>query len=58
MRGDNLGMRLLIFLVLVGVFSSVSADGKLSSDIRISSDSLGYDLQYRVYEPEGIRKNS
>jgi enterochelin esterase-like enzyme len=58
MTGDNLGMRLFIFLVLGGVFSSVSADGKLSSDIRISSDSLGYDLQYRVYEPEGMRKNS
>ena len=51
-------MRLFIFLVLVGVSSSVSADGKLSDDIRISSDVLGYDLQYRVYVPEGVRRNS
>lgn len=29
------------------------ADGTLSDDIRISSDALGYDLQYRVYLPEG-----
>ncbi|MFT7470244.1 MAG: enterochelin esterase-like enzyme [Kiritimatiellia bacterium] len=51
-------MRLIIFLVLVGVSNTVSADGKLSEDIRISSDSLGYDLQYRVYEPEDVRRNS
>lgn len=51
-------MRIFIFLVLVAVSSAVSADGKLSGDIRISSDSLGYDLQYRVYEPEGVRSNS
>jgi len=51
-------MRLLIFLFFAALFGSVSADGKLSEDIRISSDILGYDLQYRVYEPEGTRRNS
>jgi enterochelin esterase-like enzyme len=51
-------MRLLVFLVLSSICGPVFADGKLSDDIRIFSDSLGYDLQYRVYEPEGIRRNS
>ena len=51
-------MRLLVFLVLSSVCGPVFADGKLSDDIRIFSDSLGYDLQYRVYEPEGIHRNS
>lgn len=51
-------MRLFVFLVFVSLASSVSADEKLSDDIRIFSDSLGYDLQYRVYEPEGMRRNS
>ena len=51
-------MRLFVFLVLVGVSSSVSAGGELSDDIRISSDALGYDLQYRVYEPEGASRNA
>ena len=30
------------------------AGGSISPDIRISSDALGYDLQYRVYVPEGV----
>lgn len=30
------------------------AGGKLGPDIRISSAVMGYDLQYRVYTPEGI----
>ena len=30
------------------------AGGTLSGDIRILSDALGYDLQYRVYAPEGV----
>ena len=51
-------MRLLVFLVLSSICGPVFADGKLSDNIRIFSDSLGYDLQYRVYEPEGIRRNS
>jgi len=51
-------MRIIFFLVLAGIFSSVFADGKLSDDIRISSERLGYDLQYRVYEPEGTSSNA
>ncbi|MBL4581213.1 MAG: esterase family protein [Gammaproteobacteria bacterium] len=51
-------MRLFILLALVGVFGSVSAGGKLSDDIRITSDVLGYDLQYRVYQPEGSHRSS
>ena len=30
------------------------ADGVLSDNIRIHSAYLGYDLQYRVYQPENI----
>jgi len=51
-------MRLFMVLILVSVCSPVFADGKLSEDIRISSDVLDYDLQYRVYVPEGVRRNS
>ena len=51
-------MRLLVFIVLSSICGPVFADGKLSDNIRIFSDSLGYDLQYRVYEPEGMRRNS
>jgi len=51
-------MRLLMCLVLASVCGPVLAEGKLSADIRISSEVLGYDLQYRVYEPEGSRRNS
>lgn len=41
---------LLVFLLMPYV---AFANGTLTSDIRISSESLGYDLQYRVYLPEG-----
>ena len=51
-------MRLFSILILIGFSGSVSAEGKLSDDIRISSATLGYDLQYRVYQPEGLRRNS
>ena len=44
-------MRILTLLIL-GFATTASADGSLSLNIRISSDVLGYDLQYRVYEPE------
>jgi len=37
-------------LLLVG---TVNAEGLVTDDIRIASDVLGYDLQYRVYLPEG-----
>lgn len=51
-------LRLFILLVLVGASGAVSAGGEVSDDIRISSDVLGYDLQYRVYVPEGVDRNS
>ena len=42
----------LTFLSLVA--TAASAGGTLSENIRISSNVLGYDLQYRVYVPEGV----
>ena len=41
-------------LILLAVPYVAFADGTLTSDIRISSEALGYDLQYRVYLPEGV----
>ncbi len=41
---------LQIFLLLPGV---AIADSTLTPDIRLSSEALGYDLQYRVYLPDG-----
>jgi enterochelin esterase-like enzyme len=38
-----------MLLVLAG---QAQASGNLSGDLRISSEALGYDLQYRVYLPE------
>jgi len=43
-----------ILLILLAVPFVAFADGTLTSDIRISSEALGYDLQYRVYLPEGV----
>ncbi len=40
-----------LFLLCGGAAASA---GSLSPNVRISSDILGYDLQYRVYTPEGI----
>lgn len=49
---------LIIKLALCFIFtllaSAVQAKGTLSDNIRISSQILGYDLQYRVYVPENI----
>jgi enterochelin esterase-like enzyme len=42
-------LRLTILLLFAG---PAFANGTISDDIRISSDVLGYDLQYRVYLPE------
>ncbi len=39
-----------LFLLLIA--GTASADGTVTDDIRISSNVLGYDLQYRVYVPE------
>lgn len=50
-------MKLIYILVMFNLVSSAWADGKLSDNIRITSTALGYDLQYRVYEPQGVRRN-
>lgn len=42
----------LLILLLVPYIAF--ADSTLTSDIRISSEVLGYDLQYRVYLPDGV----
>ena len=39
--------------VLLLLASTANADGTVTNDIRITSNVLGYDLQYRVYLPEG-----
>jgi enterochelin esterase-like enzyme len=39
---------------LVLLASTALADGAVTDNIRISSDVLGYDLQYRVYLPESV----
>ncbi len=43
-----------VFALLLLVTGTAVAGGSLSPDIRISSVVLGYDLQYRVYTPEGV----
>jgi enterochelin esterase-like enzyme len=45
-------------LMLLGWTALAEAGGNLSLHIRISSDVLGYDLQYRVYEPETATADS
>jgi len=42
-------IRALVLLLVAGV---AIADGTVSDNIRVSSDALAYDLQYRVYLPE------
>jgi enterochelin esterase-like enzyme len=44
-------MRRLI-AILLAVAGQAQASGTLSDNLRISSEALGYDLQYRVYLPE------
>ena len=51
-------MRLVKILLLLAWCGPLWANGKLSGDIRLFSEALGYDLQYRVYEPEGMHRNS
>lgn len=46
---------LLAFAVMLSSFAH--ANGTLSDNIRIKSDILGYDLQYRVYVPETVNPN-
>jgi enterochelin esterase-like enzyme len=45
-----MGNTIAALLLLTG---TAFADGTLSADSRITSDVLGYDLQFRVYVPEG-----
>ena len=41
----------VLFLLFTG---TAIAAGSIGPDIRIFSDALGYDLQYRVYVPEAV----
>ena len=43
-----------IMLVILVCVAHASRAGELSDNIRISSTHLGYDLQYRVYSPDGV----
>jgi len=51
----TIGLVLLAFATLFSSFAH--ANGTLSDNIRIKSDILGYDLQYRVYVPETVNPN-
>jgi enterochelin esterase-like enzyme len=53
-QGGQVIKRATPFTLLLLITTTAFAGGSLSPDIRISSDALGYDLQYRVYVPEGI----
>ena len=46
-------MRSIIAAMALAACASAGAAGSLSSDIRITSEALGYDLSYRVYLPQG-----
>lgn len=46
-------MKLFSLLILFAA-AAAHADGVLGPDTRISSEVLGYDLQYRVYAPESV----
>ena len=48
-------MRMILIILLMPM--AALADGVLTTNIRISSDVLGYDLQYRIYEPETAQTN-
>ena len=49
----------IFLLIFAGMISSFAyAKGTLSENIRITSDVLGYDLQYRVYLPDTTKINS
>jgi len=44
-----------IALLLLAIAGSALADGTLNPYERISSVAMGYDIQYRVYVPEGLQ---
>jgi len=56
----NIRTIISIFLwVLIALLApSAQATGTLSDDIRIKSDILGYDLQYRVYVPNDVSSDA
>jgi len=45
-------------IVLLLLAATANADGTVTDDIRITSNVLGYDLQYRVYLPEGYASST
>lgn len=48
-------MQMKSVLTLLSLAATTAmAGGTLSEDLRITSDALGYDVQYRVYAPEGV----
>ncbi|SDD36051.1 alpha/beta hydrolase [Kordiimonas lacus] len=48
-------MRFLLFLIGLVCVSATAMAGQLSANIRITSEHLGYDLQYWVYYPSGVK---
>ncbi|MDH3759003.1 MAG: hypothetical protein OES93_14215, partial [Gammaproteobacteria bacterium] len=46
-------MKVVCALLLLFGGTAVAAGG-LSPNVRISSDMLGYDIQYRVYTPQDV----
>lgn len=44
-------------LLIISPLSCAYGKGTLSDDIRIKSNVLGYDLQYRVYIPSGVEES-
>ena len=55
-RSSQFKVCMLRFALLMLLATAAVADGTVSEDIRISSRVLGYDLQYRVYLPEGFEE--
>lgn len=51
-------MKNLSLLAMMMLARVALANGDLSENIRIESDALAYDLQYRVYLPQGVRRNA
>jgi len=51
-------MKIIIGLISLLIFTSTYfAKGTLSDNLRIESEQLGYALQYRVYIPDGVKKD-
>lgn len=54
----RLKISIFLFAFAALLSSFASAEGTLSENIRIKSDVLGYDLQYRVYLPDAAKINT